>query len=212
MPQESSLWFRLGYAAERALARVGPGDPDESRGLAGVVARRRASGRKDDSGDALTRVLSAGVGAAATRILERWDGRKRPGLGSLVRAGIAGATAALLVELARPLLVDEVEPDARGLVDELLAGAGAGLVYAALVEPRVPGPLLMRGAVYGTAEYAAAAWGGLGEVLKPLTPQERIPLVGDVLTDGVSRGRSYLEHLAFAVALAELYGEGPDEG
>lgn len=207
MPRDSSIWFRLGYAAERALARVTPGDGDDGEKKGPSLPMPRRPGGPPAS-DSLDRVLAAGLGAVATRILERWGGRKGPGMAALVRAGFAGATAALLVELTRPLLADRDLELGQDLAGELLAGAGAGLVYVSLVEPRIPGPLLLRGAVYGTAEYLTGGWGGLGEVLRPLTPQERIPVVGDVLTDRTARGRSYLEHLAFAVALAELYGEG----
>lgn len=205
MPQEPSIWFRLGYAAERAVARVTPSalrETDEER-----LPRPRRAG-DGSGGDALDRILAAGAGAVLTRVVEKWGGGERPGMGALVRAGAAGAAAALLLEFARPLLTEEELTLDRNLVSELLAGAGAGLVYASLVEPRVPGPLPLRGAVYGTAEYVTAAWGGLGRILRPLTPQERIPVVGDVLTDGMAEGRSYVEHLVFAVALAELYGEG----
>lgn len=201
MPRDDDFWFRLGYAAERALGRVSPGEKKPRQ-------PRRKEAREPAVGEAAGRLIAAGAGTSVVRLLERWGGRGRPGPLSLIRAAGAGAAAALLVEVARPLLTRQELSLDGDLIRELLSGAGAGLVYAALVEPRVPGPPLFRGAVYGTVEYLISPWGGLGDVLGPLTPQKRLPLVGALLEDGDHPRTSWVEQLAFAVALAELYGHG----
>ena len=124
-----------------------------------------------------------------------------------MRAGAAGAAAALLVELVRPLLHGDAGLPIldRATGDRLIAGVGQGLVYGALVEPRVPGPALVKGALYGSVEYAADPIGGLSTVFGSHTPQARIPGVGEFLDGMDPHDRAYLEHVVFGIALALLY-------
>ena len=93
--------------------------------------------------------------------------------------------------------------------DRVLAGLGQGLLYGAVVEPRVPGPALLKGALFGSAEYAADAAGGLAHLLRAHAPLGRIPFVGKILEDIDPRDRVYVEHLAFGIVLALLYGSSP---
>jgi hypothetical protein len=93
--------------------------------------------------------------------------------------------------------------------DRLIAGVGQGLVYGAVVEPRVPGPSLVKGALYGTAEYAVDPVGGLSRLLGAHAPQHRLPVIGHLLKDLDPHDRAYLEHVVFGVALALLYGSSP---
>jgi hypothetical protein len=141
-----------------------------------------------------------------TRVLSFWPSRRGPGLFRLFRAGAAGAAAAFLAELARPALTgrNAETPLEEELTDILLAGAGRGLLYAALVEPRAPGPPLLRGATYAGLEYLLTPWGGLGELAGSKAPQGKIPALSVLLKD---RGadEQLVEHIAFGVALALLY-------
>jgi hypothetical protein len=154
----------------------------------------------------LDALLTVGAGSVLTRVLSLWPSRRGPGLFRLFRAGAAGAAAAFLAELARPVLTGKKAetPLEEKLTDILLAGAGRGLLYAALVEPRIPGPPLLQGAAYGGLEYALMPWGGLGEVAGSRTPQGKIPALAVLLKD---RGadEQLVEHLAFGIALALLY-------
>jgi hypothetical protein len=77
-------------------------------------------------------------------------------------------------------------------------------MYAAIVEPRVPGPSLLQGSAYGALEYALTPWGGLEELAGPAAPHRRIPALG-VLLRGRGEDEELLQHLVFGVALAILY-------
>jgi hypothetical protein len=82
-----------------------------------------------------------------------------------------------------------------------------------VIEPRVPGPSVLKGALFGSAEYAADAAGGLVRILGAHAPQRRLPFVGRMLEAIDPHDRVYLEHLAFGVALAILYGSSvPSNG
>ena len=129
----------------------------------------------------------------------------------IIKAGAAGAGAALLTDLVRVVLSGRMEgstPD-NVTVERLLAGAGQGLVYGVVVEPRIPGPPLLKGALYGTAEYAVDPVGGMGRLLGPHAPIRRAPVVAQLL-EGIDVGeRGYVEHVTFGIALALLYGSRP---
>jgi hypothetical protein len=159
--------------------------------------------------------LSVGIAALAGRLLDVWRPRRRAGFVRLMWAGASGAAAALILEAVRPLL--RGEPDLlafdRDTGDRILAGLGQGLLYGAVIEPRVPGPAVLKGALFGSAEYAADAAGGLVHVLGAHAPLRRLPLVGRMLEEIDPRDRVYLEHLAFGIALAVLYGSSaPSKG
>ena len=208
MPPKQSFLFRLGYALERA--RQGP--PAAGRSLKGIAERQAkpsgGEGRPSQAWLSVDDIITSGAAAAAAKVLDGWKPRKQAGALQLLRAGAAGATAALIVDVLRPLLRGGhgVGPFDAETGDRLLAGIGQGLVYGAVVEPRVPGPILVKGALYGTAEYAADPLGGLSRVLGAHAPQRRLPVVGHLLEDLDPHDRAYLEHVIFGVALAVLYG------
>ncbi len=211
MSSDQSIWYSLGYAFERARSAPSEGKRKlaslRDRHSAPTVERERPTHARRDAVDDL---LVSGAVVAMTRALERWIPRRHTGLVGLLRAAAAGAGAALLLELVRPLL----RGDARlpsldsGTVDRLVAGAGQGLVYGAVVEPRVPGPALLKGALYGSAEYAADPLGGLYRLLGRHAPLRRIPGVGALLDDLDPHDRAYLEHITFGIALSLLYESG----
>lgn len=216
MASDDQLWYRLGYVFERA--REQPGEAGHA--LTDLVDRVRdkvpgkgaAKKRKRPTFPLASadQLVTAGLAAAAGRLLAAWQPGRRTGVGDLVRGAVTGVGAALLVELVRPLLRGE---RGRPTIDEktfahLVAGVAQGLVYAAVVEPRVPGPAALRGAAYGVAEYASAPLGGLSRLFGRATPQGRIPVVGKVLEGVDGRDRAFLEHLAFGVVIGVLYGVG----
>jgi len=94
----------------------------------------------------------------------------------------------------------------------ILAGVGQGLLYGAVVEPRLPGPAVVKGVTFGLAQYLAHPAGGLTHLLGAHTPQGRLPIVADLLGEVEAGDRDYVEDLVFAVALAVLYGETLAEG
>jgi hypothetical protein len=214
MAPEESFWYRVGYALERGRR---PSAPREWKRLAGLAERAwRAHPQKSTpEGFAVEQLLSRGVAALAGRLLDVWRPRRRAGLMRLMWAGASGAAAALILETVRPLLRGEPELLAfdRDTGDRILAGLGQGLLYGAVIEPRIPGPSVLKGALFGSAEYAADAAGGLVRVLGAHAPQRRLPLVGRMLEEIDPRDRVYLEHLAFGIALAVLYGSSvPSNG
>lgn len=209
MSSEESFWFRVGYALESAKL---PSAPREPQRVAGLAERpRRERGEPSGSSVVTDQLVTAGITALAARLLDAWQPRRKVGFKRLLWAGAAGAAAALLIDVLKPVLRGQPELPMldRDTGDRLLAGVGQGLLYGAVVEPRVPGPSLLKGALFGSAEYATDAAGGLAELLRAHAPLGRIPLVGRMLEDVDPRDRVYVEHLAFGIALALLYGASP---
>jgi hypothetical protein len=212
MSSESSIWFRLGYALERTRQAPATG----ARKLATLRERRPAEPKARlvpspldwPSGDQL---VASGAVALAAKMLEAWKPRHRTGAKDLLKAGLAGAAAALAVEAVRPLLEGRVqlpELDRRAL-ERILVGAGQGLIYGAVVEPRLPGPAAVKGALYGSAEYAVDPMGGMAGLLGPQAPLRRVPVLGPFLDGLAPHDRSYVEHVAFGIAVALIYGSRP---
>ncbi|MBT8487936.1 MAG: hypothetical protein HKN72_05670 [Gemmatimonadetes bacterium] len=211
MASDTSIWYQLGHALERARhtaptprAVVTGDDEDNGEGSDSLTIPRPEIPSSDE-------LMTAGIALVVDKALEGWTGRRQPGLMLLLRAAAAGAAAALLTDLIRPLLRGDAElptmdPDTAG---RILAGLGQGLVYGGVVEPRLPGPALLKGAVFGSLEYAVRPMGGLTGILGSHTPQRKIPFVGDVLDGLDGDDRAYLEHLVFGIALALIYESGP---
>ena len=221
MPREDSFWYKVGYALERTRQAPASGkrvlDGLRSRNDGGEAPRPTKSGRSlpkppnPETWPTADALLASGAAALAGKVLNAWQPRGKAGITSLVRAGLAGAAAAFLVELIRPLLEGRVEPPRldREVGDRLMLGAGQGVVYGAVVEPRIPGPLAVKGALYGSAEYAVDPMGGLSHLLGSHTPLGRLPVVSHLLEDLDRHERAYLDHVAFGMALALLYGSSP---
>jgi hypothetical protein len=209
MTSEESLWYRLGYALEGAKVPDAP--PKAEEGGTRRPRRRRPAPATESGGGAGDELVTAGLAAVAARLLDAWQPRRDVGFKRLLWAGASGAAAALLLDLVKPILRGEPELPAldRETADRLLAGVGLGLIYGAVVEPRVPGPPLLKGALFGSADYAAEAAGGLTRLLSAHAPQSRLPFVGRIFGDSDPHDGAYLEHLAFGITLALLYGSSP---
>jgi hypothetical protein len=201
MPKNDNLWYRLGYALESARSRVPDALPEEE-----VLPASGGDASSDVSHKVFDALMTVGAGSVLTKILSAWPSRKAPGIFRLFRGGAAGAAAAFLAELARPALTGRSpeEPMEARLTDVLLTGAGRGLLYAVLVEPRIPGHPLLRGVTFGGLQYALMPWGGLAKLAGSRTPQGKVPALSVLLED---RGdeEEVIEHIAFGVALALLY-------
>ncbi len=221
---EDNVWYRLGYAFERARAQVPDAarlrSPGERRAAhrAEAETRTRGTRRPPLESEAPTRTSWEPMIAAATatltgRLLYALASRRRPGPLRLLRAGAAGAGAALLLELLRPLVsgVPREAPLAKDAGQAALAGGARGLLYGALVEPRIPGPSVVRGAAYGSLEYMVSPWGGLITLAGMRAPHRSIPFLADLLGDVEQDGGSLFDHLVFGIALATLYGASTGE-
>lgn len=217
-------WYQLGYALERAKAQptrdriqlLGEKLAAFRAGGQGAwpTARARAGVRKGESGDGAETfdwILASISGALVARVLKGWEPRRRPGVGLLVRAGAAGAAAMIFQELAHALLSDDPREAARRsrtLADRVLSGAARGLVYGAVAEPRLPGPPVMRGVLFGTAEFLLSPVGGVGRLLGKEAPYGRLPILRALVEDTASEDRDgYVEHLVFGLALSLMAGE-----
>ncbi|MEJ2206834.1 MAG: hypothetical protein P8170_22325, partial [Gemmatimonadota bacterium] len=158
MSSQKSMWYRLGFALERArhAPSARPGK------LAGLGERNRPARRSERRGTdpaswpSADDLIASGAVAVVAKALDVWRPRKRTGIMRILKAGAAGAGAALLTDLARALLTGRAQGPtmADRAVERALAGASQGLVYGLVVEPRIPGPPVLKGALYGTAEYA----------------------------------------------------------
>lgn len=228
MPNERNIWYQAGYALERARSRGLLADRPESAEKP-EPARVRQGGRKPrskprptpaprlDEGSLATladRVMGlatvAGGSVLAGVVLRLWRPRSRPGPLALMKASAAGAGAAVARLAFRALL--GAPRDASGKEDPLapiLAGAARGMLYAGVVEPRVPGPVVLRGVTYGAAEYLAEPWGGLEGLIDHVPVHRRVPVLASLL-DVKDDGEGLAEHLFFGIVLASLYGEGRD--
>jgi hypothetical protein len=205
MSSKQSFWYRLGYALERT--RHDP--PRGLRKLASLKERREAArarpARPILSTDDL---IASGLVAVAAKTLDLWRPARRPGVVRLLQAGAAGAGAALVLELTGPWLRGEAALPAlrEDALDRILTGVAQGLLYGAVAEPRLPGPALAKGALYGSAEYAVVPVGGLGRLLASHAPLGRVPVLAHLLEGVDPHHRAYLEHLFFGIMLALLYG------
>ncbi|MGB1657044.1 MAG: hypothetical protein ACPHO4_06810, partial [Longimicrobiales bacterium] len=61
------------------------------------------------------------------------------------------------------------------------------------------------GALFGSAEYMADPLGGVSGLLGRHAPQNRLPVVGDLLHRLEDHEQAWLEHVAFGIALAVIY-------
>lgn len=207
MASKKSIWYHVGHALERARHTA-----PAHRGVAGLEARRERTPGKPGRAPlpSADDMLAAGVALVVDRVLAGWGRKDPPGLTRLVRAGVAGAAAALVADLVRPLVRGQPELPTidRATADRMLYGAAQGLLYGAVVEPRLPGPALVKGAVYASAEYWTDPMGGLAELLGTHAPHRHLPVLGEALDALGERDRAYLEHLVFGIALALIYEPG----
>jgi len=206
---DRSPWFVLGKALGSAgsllsaldsnpFDRAEDPEPGAGGGGAGASIVPRTSRMRPMAGVA---------GAAVLTALDRWLGRRRPPLRRLVRGAVAGAGAAGILVSLRAVLDHDEDTD---LIDEVLAGAGKGVIYASLVDPFLPGPPVARGALAGTLDYLISPTGGIYSHLQSLSPARKLPMVSVLLEAGDAEDDPYLSFLCYGVALGLLYGEAED--
>ena len=221
MADQDSVWYRLGYALEQAREHLTRADRlrtleerQADRKVGATRTSRPGRGllrRSSPTGEPWEAVVAVGATALLGRVLEAMPGTRKPGAVRLLRAGAAGVGAALLRELIRSLRTGDRPPPplAQLVQDAVLTGFARGLVYGSLVEPRIPGPSVVRGTAYGSLEYAASPWGGLTTLVGARAPHRKIPFLADLLDDLGPDDDSLIDHILFGIALAALYGAGP---
>lgn len=231
MADQDGLWYRIGYGlehargavpgglrlrslAERRADKVTPRRPARPAAAAAVGTASPPSGdageADDASRDGHDALLAALAAALGSKVLHLAPVRRRPGLGRLVKAGAAGAGAAVLREVLRPLVTARADgrPLQEAVADAAVAGSARGLLYGALIEPRLPGPSLLRGLLFGYAEYLASPWGGLTKLAGQSAPHRSVPVLAGLFDDLGPHEDTLADHLAFSVTLALLYGGG----
>ena len=223
-----SIWYQLGYALEtarhgaqtaREIRSAKKGPPAENgRSAVGPRSARNVKGEAPDPqrrpvSSTLDQLIATGTGILGDRLFSIVVGR-RPGGLRLTRAALAGAGAALALSLFRNGKNGTTEAG-QGPYDptaELLTGAARGMLYGAVLEPRLPGSPLLRGATYGVMEYVTSPLGGLDGILGASSPHRTMPILAaflDQSDSGAGAGtKSMADHLAFGVTLGLLYGEG----
>lgn len=208
MPPKQNYWFHLGYALER-LRSISPGATEAVR----ILKDRPGPAGHNTSEDArinwlpLKELATPEAMAILSKLLRTWKPRHKTALGSLVRAGAAGAVSALILDLISPAVRNSEAPKLdRETGDRLLAGIRQGLLYGAILEPKMPGPTVLKGALYGTIEYAVNPMGGLSQLLAAHDSEHPHSALENFLEEFDSHNRSYAEHVIFGVILALLYG------
>ncbi|SUZ54055.1 uncharacterized protein METZ01_LOCUS6909 [marine metagenome] len=208
MPPKQSYWFHLGYALER-LRSIAPDAAEEvhiSKGRPGTTGQNTSEDARI-TWPPLKDLATPEAVAILSKLLRTWQPRHKTALSSLVRAGAAGAVSALILDLIRTTISDSEIPTLdRETGDRLLAGIRQGLLYGAILEPKVPGPTVLKGALYGTIEYAVNPMGGLSQLLATHDSQHPHSVLENLLEEFDSHDRSYTEHVIFGVILALLYG------
>jgi hypothetical protein len=219
-----SVWYdlgrALGYVASAWTGKTTRGAGARSGSHGGV--HRGVGPSADDGpelGDAAVAAIASTVASMAWSAFRSWRGKDGITAGALLRGAAAGAGAAGVVfalsRLSRNgrISVGLDEAGAADLIDDLidhlLAGAGRGLVYAAVLDPLLPGPPIVRGALAGTADYLALPLGGLFTRLQAFSPIRRVPVISALLDAGETEDDSYLTFLGYGLVLGLLYGDPP---
>jgi hypothetical protein len=179
---------------------------DETGGLASFLKSASPNGEPWDA------VISALGAALVGRLLDAIPRKRRPGPIRLLHAAAAGAGAALVRELLRPLTsgVPADRPLAERARGAALTGSARGLLYGALVEPRLPGPPIVRGALYGGVEHLVSPMGGLITLAGARAPHRSLPFVAALFEElEQAEDETLLDHVLFGIGLAALYGARP---
>lgn len=210
MPRDDgSFWYVLGRTVQAATSLLSA--PAEKKGPS--QRRREPDPVSVPDASPLSSVVSGAVSALGASAAMRWSTGRRPALSRILRGAAAGAGAAGILYAARVFLErDRMEPpdSAREVADELLAGAGRGVLYATLLDPYLPGPPLVRGAVAGTVDYLAVPFGGLFSKLQALSPVRSIPVLSILLETGDAEEDGYVTFLLHGMILGVLYGDTGD--
>jgi len=218
--RKDSFWHDLGHRMEAIMSFVSgsttrsPAHRSKSRPNSDGDLDRPPSATGD------TEILGGAVAALVLSLVAKWSRSRKPAPRSLAKGAAAGAVVAGAALLIR-ILVTRTNEDALSgngagesageVIDELLAGAGRGLIYAALLAPHLPGPPIIRGALTGTADYLAAPLGGLFSRLQAISPIRRAPVISILLETGDAEDDPFLAFLIQGMLLGLIYGHEPDD-
>ncbi|MFP3948720.1 MAG: hypothetical protein ACOC8K_08035 [Gemmatimonadota bacterium] len=215
---DQDIWYRLGYALERLrdaprslpaleTLKSGGGASKKARGSGNPDGSPSDAPRNDDSGNLPARLIDQGARALGARLLSVLPSRGRARLLDLLASAAAGTAATVIAEVLASLTPSErdLPLNTDELAVALSGGAGRGLAYAGVIEPRIPGPAFVAGIVYGTAEYVTASWGGIPALLGSASPHRKVPLLSEIVEVDEREADPFFQHLVFGLALALLY-------
>ena len=213
-----SIWYHLGYALESARQGARSAQEVQSAGKVRSAKKTPPTGKGRSAerrpvSSTVDQLIATGTGILGDRLFSIVAGR-RPGGLRMTRAALAGAGAALALSLFRNGKngKPEVGQSPHDATAELLTGAARGMLYGAVLEPRLPGSPLLRGATFGVMEYVTSPFGGLDGILGASSPHRIMPIVAALLgpsDSGAGSGAvSMADHVAFGVTLGLFYGEG----
>ncbi len=241
MDEQDNVWYRLGYTIAQArgkLPRAGS-SPASVRTLAERETPRKVRAaqkprpepdpsernstptheepvdnplkRRSPTGEPWDAVIAAGATALIGHFVQGLPHKRKPGMMRLVRAGAAGAGAAIVSELIRSFRSGGIQKSELLTLakDAALSGAARGLLYGTLLEPRIPGPPIVRGAAYGYIEHLVTPYGGLTNMLGAAAPHRSLPFIADLLDELDPAEETLAEHIIFGITMAALYGALP---
>lgn len=220
MSDSETRWYDLGYALEQA--RQAPSRARLDKLVDRLMSFRDDGGSEDhgdsegssavtsgDGGAVFDALVGGSAAAVSTQLLRMVPKHSDPTVMRVAKGAVAGAAATFARHLAGPLLRGRLEAPEFGadLPARLASGAARGALFAAVVDPRLPGPVAVRGAVYATVEYLLAPNGGLGRMIGGAAPWRIIPGANSLVTKLDSGEETIVDHLVFGLALALMLGE-----
>ena len=209
MPPKQSFWFHIGYTLEQ-LRSISTEAAEKTRVSKDTSGDRRESvseNLRTTWSSLLKDIPATDIFGPISMILKHRKPTHMTSLGNLAKAGAAGALSGLIVSVLSPKARESsaltLDRETR---DRVLAGIRRGLLYSTILEPKVPGPTALKGALYGTIEYAANPVGGLPQLLSTHKSPYPFSALENLLEGLDSHDHSYMEHIVFGVLLALLYG------
>lgn len=220
MSDSDTPWYELGYALEKARNAPSRERLDalvdrlmafrNGGGSGGGDGGRSGLARSRDGGHVFDALVGGGAAAVSRQILKAVPKHSDPTVMRVARGAAAGAAATFAREVSAPLLRGRLEAPEfdEGLGGRLASGAARGALFAAVIDPRLPGPVVLRGAVYAAVEYLLTPTGGLGRMVGSIAPWRIIPGADSVVKKLESGEETIVDHLVFGLALALMLGEG----
>ena len=209
MPSKQSFWFHIGYTLEQ-LRSISTETAEKVRISEDTTSDRTQNAPEDIRAtwsSLLEGIPTTDILGAISTLMKHRKPSHMTTLGNLAKAGASGALSALIASFLNPKTRESTDLALdRETRDRLLSGIRRGLLYSAISEPKVPGPIVLKGALYGTIEYAAKPVGGLSQLISTHKSPYPFSALENLLEGLESHDHSYMEHVVFGVLLALLYG------
>lgn len=218
----ATLFHALGYTLEElgpllpgkgGAAAAAPdlaGDAPGAGEMPTAVPPRAVQEEEVDEGPLLDEVGTVAAVAAGSWLLAKL---LRPRAVSWPRAILAGAVGTALYDLThlveRRLLngaaeyTDVLEEAPSDTLVRYASGLSTAVAYAAIIHPRLPGPPLARGLLFGAFDAATLTSGGAFALVKRIAPGVRLPL--EWAGSHLAGSGSAAAHVAFGLGLGLVY-------